>query len=173
MNSYLIFLISLISLGEPSAKENMQPMQDTFTTYYFIRHAEKDAGKKNDKDPQLTEAGLQRAARWAEILKEVEFDLIFSTETKRTRSTASAIANSQKKQVNIYNPRKLNDLEFQKQTSGKTVLVVGHSNTNPAFVNLVLGEKKYKDLDEMEYGSLFIVTIASNGEKTSQVLYIN
>lgn len=173
MNSFLIFLISLVSLGDSSTNENTQPVQETFTTYYFIRHAEKKGGNKYEKDPQLSKAGLERAARWAEVLKKVEFDLIFSTETKRTLNTASAIASSQKKEVNIYDPGKLFDPKFQEKTFGKTVLVVGHSNTNPAFVNRILGEEKYKDLDETEYGSLFIVTVSSNGEKSSQVLYIN
>ena len=60
------------------------------------------------------------------------------------------------------------DSIFQKNTAGKTVLVVGHSNTTPAFVNKIIGEKKYKDIDENDNASLFIVTITKDG-KTSKV----
>lgn len=143
------------------------------TTYYFIRHAEKDTSDPQDKNPGLTEAGLERAQKWAEVFKEVEFDVIFSSDFDRTRKTAQIIGNSQEKTVEIYNHKNLNDQEFQKNAKGKTVLVVGHSNTNPHFVNLILGEKKYSDIDEAESGSLFIVHVLPNGAKSSEVLYIN
>ncbi len=173
MKAFFILLISFLSLGETSLHPIEPPVQETLTQYYFIRHAEKDESNPQDRDPQLSEAGIERAAKWAEIFKDVEFDLIFSSNYKRTNSTAKAIADSQEKAVEIYDPKKLNDPDFQEKTKGKTVLVVGHSNTNPAFVNLVLEEKKYQDLDEKEYGSLFIVTITPGGERTSQVLYLN
>lgn len=176
MTAFFIFVFSVLSLGEPTAEvkpsaKNQE--QEMSTTYYFIRHAEKDESNPKDKDPHLSEAGKKRAEKWAEVFKEVEFDLIFSSDFHRTRETANAIAGSQDKPVEIYDPRKLNDEEFQKKSKGKTVLVVGHSNTNPHFVNLLLEEKKYSDIDEKESGSLFIVTVGEDGTKTSQVLYIN
>ncbi len=171
MSVFLILLISLLSLGS-SDKKNELPVQET-TTYYFIRHAEKDESDHQNKDPELSAAGRQRAEKWAEVLKDVQFDIILSTNYIRTRTTASKIAASQEKEVEFYDPGKLNDPYFQEKTKGKTVLVVGHSNTNPAFVNLILKEEKYQALDEKEYGSLFIVTVSPNGEKTSEVQYIN
>ena len=58
------------------------------------------------------------------------------------------------------------DSIFQQETKGKTVLVVGHSNTTPAFVNKILAEEKYKDIDDNNNANLYIVTI-SGDEKTS------
>ena len=173
MNALLIFLLTFLSSGDNKPESSNVAVQETLTTYYFIRHAEKDSSDPQNKDPQLSPEGQKRAQEWAKIFKDVEFDLIFSSDYDRTRTTASAIAKKQDKVVELYDPRKLFDPEFQKKTSGKTVLVVGHSNTNPAFVNLILGSEKYKELDEQEYGSLFIVTVGSGGEKNSQVLYIN
>lgn len=143
------------------------------TTYYFIRHAEKMTNDPNEKDPELTEQGLRRAENWAKVFKDVPFDLVFSTNYKRTRSTAQKVADSQQKEVELYDPAKLNDKIFQEKTEGKTVLVVGHSNTTPAFVNTILKEKKYHDIADSESGSLFIVTVHPDGTKTSQLLYIN
>lgn len=143
------------------------------STYYFIRHAEKDTSDPSNQDPKLSEMGEERAQKWAEVLKKVDFDLIFTSDYDRTRTTAKAVAADQEKPVAIYDPRNLNDEEFQKKTKGKTVLVVGHSNTNPRFVNLLLGEKKYEDLAEEEYGSLFIVHVSPDGTKSSEVLFIN
>ncbi|SDL04932.1 Histidine phosphatase superfamily (branch 1) [Salinimicrobium catena] len=169
MTTFLILVFSLFSLGTPSGETT----QEAMTTYYFIRHAEKDTSDPQDKDPKLTEIGLERAKKWAEVFKEVEFDLIYSSDFNRTRTTAKIIAESKEKEVDIYDPRKLNDAEFQKRSKGKKVLVVGHSNTNPHFVNLILEENRYKDIDEAESGSLFIVHVFPNGAKASEVLYIN
>jgi len=143
------------------------------TTYYFIRHAEKDTSNPVDKDPELAEVGIKRAEKWAQVFKDVPFDLIYSSDYKRTRSTAQKVADSQDKDVKIYDARKLNDDSFKENTKGKTVLIVGHSNSNPAFVNYILEEKKYSDIPETESGSLFIVTVFPDGTKQSQVLYIN
>lgn len=157
--------------SEVITKENAGVQE--VTTYYFIRHAEKDISDPANKDPELTEEGIKRAGKWAEVFKEVPFDLIFSSDFKRTRSTAKRVADSQKKEVLIYSASRLNDPDFQKKTKGKTVLVIGHSNTNPEFVNYILEEKKYEDIDDEESGSLFIVSVLPDGSKTSQVLYIN
>lgn len=143
------------------------------TTYYFIRHAEKDISNPSNKDPELTQQGEARAENWSKVFKEVLFDVIYSTNYNRTRSTAQKIAASQDKEVQYYDASKMNDTDFQSKTKGKTVLIVGHSNTNPAFVNQILKQKKYSDIDEKESGSLFIVTVFPDGTKTSQILYIN
>ena len=171
MTAFLIFILAFFSVENPS-EENIQK-QDTMTTYYFIRHAEKEVGDPANKDPELTQEGRSRAESWAEILMEVEFDLIFTTDYIRTRKTAETVANSQDKEIQQYDPKQLYSEEFQKKTKGKTVLVVGHSNSNPRFVNVILGEKVYEDLPESEYGSLYIVKIAPDGTKSHQVHYIN
>ena len=180
MNTLIIFFLSLFFTSETTEptlhfSEDIvnHQQQEQMTTYYLIRHAEKDESDPANKDPKLTEKGKNRAAKWAEILKDVKFDAIYSTDYKRTRETATAVASSQQKEVSIYDPRKLYDADFQKATKGKTVLVVGHSNTTPAFVNGILKEKKYSDIDEKESGALFIVHVSPDGHTNSQVLYIN
>lgn len=172
MNPFLILLFSFLSFGSPNDKIG-QPVQENSTTYFFIRHAEKDDSDPQNKDPKLSAVGEQRAEKWVEYFEDVQFDIILSTNYDRTRTTASKIAASQGKEVEFYDPRNLNDAAFQKKTKGKTVLVVGHSNTNPAFVNKILGEEKYQALDEKEYGSVFMVTVSPEGEKTSEVQFIN
>lgn len=172
MNAFFIFILTLFSAGEKTADQASQEHQK-MSTYYFIRHAEKETGNPSNRDPKLSEAGEVRAQKWAEILEEVKFDLIYTSDFDRTRATAKAVAETQQKPVEIYDPKRLNDSEFQKKTKGKTVLVVGHSNTNPGFVNSLLGEKRYENLDEDNYGCLFIVHIAPDGTKSSEVLNFN
>lgn len=172
---YLIFFSLLIltacNFQEKNTSEGVKGAE--VTTYYFIRHAEKDTLNPDNEDPDLTEVGIRRAEQWAEVFRDVEFDLIFSSNYKRTLNTAKPIANSQDKKIDFFNTEKLNDEDFQQKTKGKTVLVVGHSNLNPEFVNYIIQEEKYEDLDEMEYGSLFIAIIHPDGTRTSEVLYFN
>ena len=61
--------------------------------------------------------------------------------------------------------------EFINNTKGKTVLVVGHSNTTPSFVNKVLNEEKYQNINDSVNGNLYIVTI-KNQSKTDYLLSI-
>ena len=172
---HLILLSLLILAGcNSQQKDTSEKIKDSeVTTYYFIRHAEKDTLNPDNKDPELTAAGVDRAQKWAEVFKDIDFDLIYSSNYKRTLNTAKPIAASQDKEINFFNTDKLNDEGFQQQTKGKTVLVVGHSNLNPEFVNYIIQEKKYENLDETEYGSLFIAVIHPDGTRTSEVLYFN
>lgn len=173
MKSLFLLLLSLLSLGESTPSINTEFVQEETTTYYFIRHAEKKTGDKKNRDLELTEAGKARALRWAEVFKEVAFDHIYSTDTRRARSTAQPTATAQELEIEFYDAKNLFKEAFQKKTQGKLVLIVGHSNTNPEFVNKILGEEKYKEIEDAESGSLYIVTKTPAGIKTSTVLYIN
>ncbi|MFO7719895.1 MAG: phosphoglycerate mutase family protein [Gillisia sp.] len=167
--SVLMVIACNSNKSESSAENNSEKM----TQYYFIRHAEKDTTNAQDKDPLLTEQGIKRAENWAKIFKEINFDLIYSSDYKRTISTAQIIADSQKKEVQLYSSKKLNDEDFQENTKGKTVLIVGHTNTNPKLVNYILDQEKYEEVSEENYGSLFIVNVSSDGTKSSQLLNID
>ncbi|MFO8147987.1 MAG: phosphoglycerate mutase family protein [Gillisia sp.] len=175
MKKLVLLVTILLATGcnsnkdEPSVEINSEKM----TQYYFIRHAEKDTTNVQDKDPLLTQQGINRAKNWAKVFEKIPFDLIYSSDYKRTKSTAQIIADSQNKKVQLYSSKKLNDEDFQQNTIGKTVLVVGHSNSNPKFVNYILGQEKYPELSEENYGSLFIVNVSPDGTKSSQLLNID
>ena len=162
----LAFLIIVTSCNQSGKSEEM-------TTYYFIRHAEKDMTDPKNEDPELTAEGRARVEKWVEVFKEVPLDHVYSSDWKRTRQTAQPIADHHNLPVLMYNTEELNDEDFQENTKGKTVLVVGHRNLNPEFVNYIIEEEKYEDIPESESGSLFVVTVTPSGEKNSHVLHIN
>mgnify|MGYP001368466991 FL=1 len=174
MSTILKIVLPFILLFGISSEENIEnnTIQET-TTYYFIRHAEKDRSNKTEKDPNLTAEGLKRAQRWAEVLKDIPLDMVLSTNYKRTLQTGAPIAGRKELSIENYNASNGFDDEFRKRTHGKRVLVVGHSNTTPQFVNEILGEEKYANIDDTENGALFIVQILPNKEILDQVLYIN
>ncbi|WP_158837726.1 SixA phosphatase family protein [Polaribacter sp. L3A8] len=163
-NFLLLFIFAFTVLTSCTSNET--------TTYYLIRHAEKDRTDKTNRNPDLNKNGQERAKKWANHFKNVQFDAIYSTNYNRTLQTATPTAESKNLEIIKYNPSKMYDSIFQQETKGKTVLVVGHSNTTPAFVNKILGEKKYKDMDDDNNASLYIVTITGD-KKTSKIIKVD
>ena len=142
------------------------------TTYYFIRHAEKLRVDKTERNPNLNLKGFKRAEAWKEVFSNISFDAIYSTDYTRTRLTAKPTADSKNLPILIYNPRDMYSKTFQNQTEGKTILVVGHSNTTNVFANKVLGFDKYEEIKDNNNSNLYIVTIM-NGNSSSILLQIN
>jgi 2,3-bisphosphoglycerate-dependent phosphoglycerate mutase len=138
------------------------------TTYYLIRHAEKDRTDTLNKNPNLNKNGQERAKRWANYFENIDLEAVYSTEYERTMQTAKRLADSKDLEIQNYAPEKMYDAIFQKETIGKKVLIVGHSNTTPVFVNKILGEKKYENMNDTDNASLYIVTITNN-KKTSTI----
>ena len=60
---------------------------------------------------------------------------------------------------------------FKKETHGKTILIVGHSNTVPNMVNQIIKENKYVDIAENQFGNLYIITLFEN-QTQSQLLHL-
>lgn len=142
--------------------------QDEITKIIVVRHAEKE--NDGTKNPSLSEAGKIRAEKLKDLFVDVKIDKLFSTNYKRTIETLQPIAASKKLDIVNYNP---NDLNFAKNLismdKGKTVLVVGHSNTCPKLVNSLIDESKYQNLDENDYGKIWIVTF-KNDKKIDCIL---
>jgi hypothetical protein len=74
--------------------------------------------------------------------------------------------------VESYDTNKLYSDDFKTLTKGNNVLIVGHSNTTPQFVNAIIGENKYTDIADDENGLLYIVTIIKE-IKNVEVVVIN
>ena len=145
---------------------------DETTTYYLIRHAEKDRTDKTNRNPDLNDKGLERAKKWADYFNKIELDAVYSTKYNRTMQTATPTAKSKNLVIKNYDPRKMYDSIFQENTKGKTVLIVGHSNTTPVFTNKILGEKKYEWMKDDDNSSLYIVTVKGD-LKESRIEKVN
>ncbi|MEP3210375.1 MAG: phosphoglycerate mutase family protein [Maribacter sp.] len=177
MRQLKVVLISFIILNILGCKEDPQvivakPIDTGVSTFYFIRHAEKDRSDSENSDPELTQRGLGRAMHWAEILRDVELDAIYSTDYNRTSMTAAPTSVKQDVDVEYYDPRIIDYEQFKADNLNRTVLVVGHSNTTPEFVNNIIGEQKYAAMSDDDNGSLFIVEMA-NGAISSKRLHIS
>ena len=166
-------LLSFFVLASCIQIKTVPDTTKTVTSKYFlIRHAEKDSSNPSENNPHLTLKGEQRAQNWSHILSNEKIDLVYSTDYHRTRETANPIAVKNNIQISIYNPSDIDNKSFLKETKGKSVLIVGHSNTTPAFVNSIIGKEKYEDIDHDNNGNLYIVTIIDN-KTSSQLLSFN
>lgn len=131
------------------------------TVMIFVRHAEKDT---NSPDPSLTDRGKQRAEFIAKLLQDEEIASVCTTPYNRTRETGRFIAEKHNLKIEEYNPSQKGLIQDWKNTfKGKTVVVVGHSNTIPMYLNELLKENKFSNLAESDYDKLFIVSVPENG----------
>ena len=131
----------------------------TETTIYLIRHAEKADGSPNT---ELSAEGKKRASEWATFFKDTSIDLFYSTSYLRTENTCLPTALSKQKEIISYNPKEMDLKKLVAENPGKTILIVGHSNTIPKHINQLLGEEKYPEIPEPEFGNLYIVKV-NNG----------
>lgn len=166
-------LVFILNLGCQSTQpEKVEDKTNPITTYYLVRHAEKERSNPDDKNPNLTTEGLNRAENWKQILSNLVFDSVFTTNYNRTQQTILPLANYNKLTPKFYDAENLITQDFLEATKGKTIFIVGHSNTIPEMVNKLIGENKYQEINDAENGSLFIVTIIGS-EVSEQLLIIN
>ncbi len=145
------------------------PAANYNATYYLIRHAEKVHTDPNDQDPSLDIKGMVRAKGWAAYFEPIKIDKIYITKYKRTKQTASLIAQQKMVSPTRYEPSTIYSEAFLRETNGKSVLIVGHSNTIPQLVNKLIGEEKFKDMDDSDNTTLFKVTINGNDKKVETI----
>ncbi|WP_345167958.1 phosphoglycerate mutase family protein [Algibacter aquimarinus] len=174
MKHLLSFILCTLFILTSCKKETTiikTPDDKTISTFYFIRHAEKDRTDITNKNPKLNEKGLLRAEKWSQVFKNVAFDAIYSTNYHRTKLTAAPTAKQNNLEVIIYNSNAIDINKFLKENAGKNVLVVGHSNSTPSFVNKILKNKTYKQIDDNNNANLYTVTVF-NDTIISNLLFI-
>jgi broad specificity phosphatase PhoE len=145
------------------------------TTIVLLRHAEKASSAEHPRDPPISKEGHQRARRIAEKLRDKDIAVIYATQYARTQQTAAPTAAQHKQPIRIIwmGNRELRDqaLELKQHIlqkhRGKTVLIVGHSNTIPAFAE-VFSAAHIPEIGEQEYGRWVEVSIHSSGRTQLQ-----
>jgi broad specificity phosphatase PhoE len=137
------------------------------TNVILVRHAEKDL--EPEGDPVLSAAGSARAQLLAERLAGQNVSGIMVTEYARTRLTAEPLATRLGVSPEVFSARagfRAHALEIaeaiRSRFAGRTVLVVGHSNTLPAIVT-ALGAPPVEPICDGSYTNLYIVRIQPDG----------
>jgi len=157
----LVFILSSIDMSSQDCTE-----------IYLIRHAEKDRSDIKNRNPELNDPGKKRALKWVQVFKNIELDKIYSTNYNRTIQTVTPISEENNIDISIYSPSKINYKNFISNNFGSKVLVVGHSNTIPFFVNGLINKEFYQQIDDLNNSNLYVVTICGNNI-SHKLLYIN
>ena len=145
---------------------------DKKTIIYLVRHAEKDTGK----NPILTQKGMQRSGDLMRIMADKQVAHIYVTQYRRTGLTADSLSRMMHIDTVHYTADTTgNDLVSrinEKKDWGKTILVIGHSNTIPALIRK-LGLTYYivKELPETEFDNLFMITYKKHEPRLTVTKY--
>ena len=132
------------------------------STFYLIRHAEKVRINKTDGDPALNEKGMIRALNWRDFFIDKDISKIYSTNYKRTLETVKPIEVAMGLTAILYSPSSINYKNFISSNKGEIVLVVGHSNTIPDFVNELINDQVYSQIDDLNNSNLYIVSLCES-----------
>lgn len=140
------------------------------TTIWLVRHAEKaDTPATN---PPLTRLGQQRAKALLRNLGGNKIAAVYITDFIRTAQTAKPVAEKYKLTPHIYNSNDVKSLaaKILQENKGKTVLIVGHSNTIVPTIVALGCESPFPTLNADDYDILFKVTV-KNGSANLEMSY--
>jgi phosphohistidine phosphatase SixA len=166
MNNYFAFLLLFLTVSLFAQAEKP-------TRIYLVRHAEKFTSNPNDNNPSLTEGGNKRAIALAEKLKRKTLNTIYSTNYKRTQSTAAPTAEKSGKEIKLYDAKNLKvaAASILRENKGKQALVVGHSNTVLETIEALGGKRPVATIEDQEYDYLFLVTISTSRKIKVKVMH--
>jgi broad specificity phosphatase PhoE len=147
--------------------------QQAPTVVIVVRHADKAAAPAND--PPLTEVGVARAAALAEFLRDAKVAAVAHTPTTRTRETARPTAELFSLTPEIIPLGQMPAMsafvvDFARKHAGKTVLVVGHSNTILPWIN-ALGGPKRPDLCDHQYDGIYTLIVENGAARLIEARY--
>jgi phosphohistidine phosphatase SixA len=164
---YIFSLIVLFSCAEDNSPKILpipEGKTPAKTTYYLIRHAEKDRTDPANKNPQLNAKGFERTKFWGDYFKDKGLQKFYTTDYMRTFQTLIPIVYPFKGEVEFYEAKdSLFTKAFWESTYGTNTIIVGHSNTTPKFVNQIIGKEKYEQIPDSINHRVYKVVIDETG----------
>ncbi|MBM3907675.1 MAG: histidine phosphatase family protein [Gemmatimonadetes bacterium] len=136
---------------------------------FIVRHAEK--ANATDPDVSLSDAGRARARALEAALRDASVTDVLVTPRKRTHETASAVVAARQLTAHVV-PFGANTAEHAalvaaavRAATGRSVLVVGHSNTVTHII-AALGGPRLPELCDPQYAGLYIMRVPVDGAPT-------
>lgn len=155
-------LALLCACGSSADKESLAE-----TRVVVLRHAEK---MLDSSDPGLTDAGMQRAVALAERLRDADLAAVVVSEAKRAQLSGQPAADVHGLALEVRPAAGVDASAYarelktwiEKNHRGRTVLVVGHSNTVPSIVATLAGAA-VDPMGDSEYDRYSVVHLPSSG----------
>ncbi len=149
-------------------------------TVFLVRHAEKAPAPANDRDPGLTEEGVERAHDLARLLSKAGVTHLFTSQYARTRATLEPLAKTVALEIATI-PAQEDERQvatLRELPAGSVAVVAGHSNTVPALVEALDGEVRELTstpphgmiLGDDEYDRLFVVILPVGKRAATQTI---
>jgi phosphohistidine phosphatase SixA len=156
VHSFLVVtLLSAVTFAEGAPEIGQPPL-----TLILVRHAEKKIVPPENKDPDLSAAGIARAEELARMFGNSGITAIYATQYKRTQQTVKPLADKLNIPVTQIDAKKTADLvkQIRAQNAGQVIFIAGHNNTVPEII-AAMGGPHLPIIPETEYDNLYILTV--------------
>jgi broad specificity phosphatase PhoE len=152
--TWLAIAITWLGLASP-----LLASDSGVTTVVLVRHADKNTHAPGG-DAGLSAKGILRAQELARVLADTPLAGVYSTPFARARLTGEAVSRARGDSVRVYDPERLEALaeRIRREDAGRTVLVIGHSDTLPQTFEALTGEK-FPEKESIDYDKLYFVTL--------------
>ena len=138
-----------------TSSKNIEFKKNSFLNKSNSAFIEEMYVKYIEKDPNLPES-------WKNYFSDKNISRIYSTNYKRTIKTVKPIAENNSLEIILYSSDEIIYEAFLKSSIGENTLVVGHSNTIPGFVNNLIEEDYYDQIDDLNNSNLYIVSLCDS-----------
>jgi broad specificity phosphatase PhoE len=130
----------------------------------LVRHAEKKIVPPENKDPDLSPAGLARAEELRKMFADTGITAIYATQYKRTQQTVKPLSDKLKLPVTQVEAKKTSELvkQIRARGAGQVIFIAGHNNTVPEII-AALGGPQLPIIPEEEFDNLYILIVQSDG----------
>ena len=160
VRSFLLFAL-LVAATIPAS---VRAIDQSPTTIILVRHAEKAIVPPENKDPDLSPAGMARAEELARMFSDSGIAAIYATQYKRTQQTVKPLADKLRLPVSQVEAKKTADLvkQIRARNTGQVIFIAGHNNTVPEII-AAMGGPQLPIIPETEYDNLYILIVQSDG----------
>jgi len=133
-------------------------------TVILVRHAEKTIGPPENKDPDLSLAGLERAQELVKMFGHTGIGAIYVSQFKRTQQTVKPLADKIGIRVTQVEAKKTAELvkQIRARNAGQVIFIAGHNNTVPEII-AAFGGPQLPIIPETEYDHLYILNVQTDG----------
>jgi len=151
-------------LATSSFSAGLQVIDQPPIILILVRHAEKKIVPPENKDPDLSPAGLARAEELVRMFSDAGVTAIYATQYKRTQQTVKPLADRLRLPVTQVEAKQTAELVKQIRARGaaQVVFIAGHNNTVPEII-AAMGGPQLPIIPETEYDNLYILTVHSDG----------
>jgi phosphohistidine phosphatase SixA len=136
-------------------------------TVILVRHAEKKIVPPENKDPELSQAGIARAQELVKMFGGSDIKVIYATQYKRTQQTVKPLAEKLGIPITQVDAKKTAELvkQIRSRNAGQVIFIAGHNNSVPEII-AALGGPQLPIIPEAEFDNLYILTIQSDRSAT-------